>query len=415
MAIVNGLFGTAALPTDFASKSFAAMLTKFKPGGGNATLFAMTSMLKDEPNVINTEHGYWSKAMVFPSVTLTAAVADGVATTFTVADSSQILPNVILRVASTGEHVLVTAVPSGTSLTVIRAFGSVAGAAISNSVKLYQVSTAFEEGSVRPTALSITPTQIKNYTQIFRNSWVQTRTAAVVAKVAGGDSLSECRADAVDLHAINIETALIFGQKFSGTKNGQPIRQMEGLISMIGTLAYYPPSYAATNTTTLGATTTYDQLLTAVDPVFNQVSYGSSNGGDGSRVMLCGAQAVNVLHAIGRKTGQYHLVDGQNSYGLQFSSIKFPRGVMRIVEHPLFNTNSDWSKMALVVDPGAFSVGYLGGAKTLVQQYDAGGNEVNHIPDNGMDASGGTLTTEMTCLSKNIPANAVIYNFTAAA
>lgn len=414
MAIVNGLFGTASLPTDFAQKSFAAMLTKFKPGGGNAQLFAMTSMIKDEPGVVNTEHGYWSKAMIFPSVTLNAAVADGVATAFTVLDSSQILPNSILRSAATGEHVLVTAVPNGTSLTVVRAFGSVAGAAIGNTTKLYQVGTAFEEGSQRPSALAITPTLIKNYTQIFRNSWIQTRTAALVAKVAGGDSLSECRADAIDMHATNIETALIFGQKFAGTRNGQPIRTMEGLISMIGTLGYYPPSYAATNSTTLGATTTYDQLLAAIDPVFNQVSYGGG-GGDGSRVLFCGATAINVIHAIGRKVGTYQLMPETNSYGLQFSTVKFPRGVLRLVEHPLFNTNSDWSKMALCVDPAAFSVGYLGGTKTLVQQFDAGGNEVNHVPDNGADSSGGTFTTEMTCLSKNVPANAVLYNFTAAA
>jgi hypothetical protein len=414
MANVTGLFGSASLPTDFGKKSFAAMLTKFKPGGGNAQLFAMTSMLGDEPGVINTEHGYWSKAMVFPSVTLTAAVADGVATTFTVADSSQILPNMILRSAATGEHVLVLTVPNGTSITVTRAFGTTAGAAIGNTTKLFQVGTAFEEGSTRPQALTITPTLIKNYTQIFRNSWAVTRTNSVIAKVAGSDSLSESRQDAVDMHATNIETALIFGQKYSGTKNGQPIRQMEGLISMTSTLAYYPPSYAAANVTTLGATTTYDQLLAAIDPCFNQVSYGAG-GGDGSRILLGGAQTVNVLHAIGRKVGAYQLMAESNSYGLQFSTIRLPRGTLRIVEHPLFNALPGCSNMALVLDPSTFNVGYLGGAKTLVQQYDAGGNEVDHVPDSGTDASGGTFTTELTCICKNPPANAVLYNFTAAA
>ena len=35
--------------------------------------------------------------------------------------------------------------------------------------------------------------------------------------------------------------------------------------------------------------------------------------------------------------------------------------------------------------------------------------------DNGIDAVGGTLTTEVTCVVKNPPANSVIYNLTAAA
>jgi hypothetical protein len=33
--------------------------------------------------------------------------------------------------------------------------------------------------------------------------------------------------------------------------------------------------------------------------------------------------------------------------------------------------------------------------------------------DNGIDAVGGTLTTEMTCLVKNPAANGVLYNATA--
>ncbi len=37
------------------------------------------------------------------------------------------------------------------------------------------------------------------------------------------------------------------------------------------------------------------------------------------------------------------------------------------------------------------------------------------VSDNGIDAVGGTLTTELTCVIKNPPANAVIFNLTAGA
>jgi len=408
MANVSGLFGSASLPTDFAKKSFAAMLTKFQPGGGNAKLFAMTSMLKDEPGVVNTEHGYWSKAMVFASATLNAAVADGVATTFTVLDSSQILPNTILRVASTGENLLVTSVTNATTIVVQRAFGSTAGAAISNAVKLYKIGTAFEEGSQRPTALTITPTLITNYTQIFRNTWALSGSAQATQVIAGESTVAENRQDCAAFHAADIEKALIFGEKSQGTRNGQPFRTMDGLIAILSNLTYYPSSYAAVNTTTAGGTTNFTQLETALDPVFNQ-STDPKVGNE--RVLFVGGTARKVINNIGRLNSTYYIQNGATSYGLQFGQFNIARGTFRMIEHPLFNSNSDWAKYALAVDLSTFRVAYLGGRKTMKQEFNLDGTTV----DNGIDAVGGTLTTEMTCVVKNPPANALITSLTAAA
>ena len=67
--------------------------------------------------------------------------------------------------------------------------------------------------------------------------------------------------------------------------------------------------------------------------------------------------------------------------------------------------------MAMVVDFSTFNVAYLTGGKTFHTGYNAKGEQV----ESGIDATGGTLTTELTCLIKNPPANAVIYNLTAAA
>jgi len=79
-----------------------------------------------------------------------------------------------------------------------------------------------------------------------------------------------------------------------------------------------------------------------------------------------------------------------------------------MVEHPLFNSNPDWSKQAVAVDLSTFRVAYLGGRKTMKDEF---GSDV----DNGIDAQGGTLTTEVTCVVKNPPANAWIKDLTAAA
>ena len=52
------------------------------------------------------------------------------------------------------------------------------------------------------------------------------------------------------------------------------------------------------------------------------------------------------------------------------------------------------------------------GRKTSNKEFNTSGNQAQ---DNGIDAIGGTLTTECTCVVKNPPANVVIRNLTAGA
>jgi hypothetical protein len=226
--------------------------------------------------------------------------------------------------------------------------------------------------------------------------------------IAGETNVQENRQDCAAFHAADMEKNLFFGQKSSGTLNGQPFRTMDGLLNIVNTLANYPSSYAAVNVTALGATTTYTQLETALDPVFNQTT--DPKGGN-ERVLFVGGTARKVINTIGRKSGQYQIVDAQTSFGLQFSSFKIARGTFRMIEHPLFNTNSVWSKYAVAVDMATFRVAYLGGRKTQKRDF----NMDNQAVDNGIDAVGGTLTTEMTTIVKNPPANAWLTNATAGA
>jgi hypothetical protein len=397
------MFNTGNFTQDLAKKSFAGMITRLMPNG-TAPLFGMTSMLSSEI-AVQVEHGFFTKTMLFPSLNLDAAVADGVAQVFTVASTANVLPGMIMRVNSTGENVIINSVLSATTVQVTRGVGTVAAAAIADNVDLYQVGNAYEEGSNRPSALNITPARVTNLTQIFRNTWAITDTARATMVIAGESNVAESRQDCAAFHAADIEKALFFGQKSQGTRNGQPFRTMDGLISIVGNLTYYPPSYAAANVTTAGSTTTYTQLEAALDPVFDQATDPKVAN---ERVMFVGGGAKRVLNNIGRLNGTYQMVDGQTSYGLQFTTIKTARGTFRVIEHPLFNTNSSWAKMAVVVDLSTFAVAYLGDRKT--KSDDFGGND-----SDGQDALGGTLTTEMTCVIKNPPANAIIYNLTAGA
>lgn len=401
-----GIFNTGLITQDQAAKSFAGMITRLMPNG-TAPLFGLTSMLSSEI-AAQAEHGFFTKTMLFPQLTLSAAGQTATDTTFTVTSTNNVLPGMLMRVDSTGENILINGILSPTQVAVQRAVGSIAAQAIAASINLYQVGTAFEEASLRPNALAINPVRVTNLTQIFRNTWAISDSARATRMIAGDTNVAENRQDCAAFHAADIEKALFFGQKFSGTRNGQPFRTMDGIYSIVSNLAYYPPSYSSPNVTVAGGTTNYTQFEAAFDPCFNQTTDPKVAN---ERVMFVGGTAKKVINNIGRLNGTYYMVDGQTSWGLQFSTIKIARGTFRVIEHPLFNTNPSWSKLAVAVDLSSFNLAYLGDRKTVNKEFNMSGEAA----DNGIDAVGGTLTTELTEVIKNPPAFGIMTNLTAGA
>lgn len=401
-----GLFTTAILTQDLAKKSFAGMITRLMPNG-SAPLFAMTSMLSAD-TAVQYEHGFFTKTMLFPQFQVSAAGQTATDTIFTVGSTANLLPGQIHRIDSTGENVIINAVISATQISVSRGVGGVAAQAVGASIYAYQVGNAFEEASIRPQSLIINPVRITNFTQIFRNTWAISDSIRATMMIAGDTNVAESRQDCAAFHAVDIEKALFFGQKSQSVRNGQPFRTLDGLISIVGNLAYYPSYMSAVNVNTAGSTTNFTQLEGFLDPVFNQTTDPKVAN---ERVLFVGGAAKRVLTAIGRLNGIYQMVDGQTNWGLQFSTFKTSRGTFRVIEHPLFNSNVSWQKMAVAVDLSSFNVAYLGDRKTQNKEF----NQDSDANDNGIDAVGGTLTTELTCVVKNPPANAIIYNLTAGA
>lgn len=405
--MTTGIFNTSNFTTDLARTSFAGMITRLMPNG-TAPLFGLTSMLPSE-TAVQTEHGFFTKTMLFPEMETDNGDVAAASVNLTFNTTANVLPGMIMRNETTGENIIINTVPTTATCNVTRSVGSVAAATITDADKWYQVGNAFEESSVRPTANNIIPVRITNLTQIFRNTWALSNTSRATQVIAGDSTEAESRQDCAALHAADIEKALFFGQKSEGTRNGQPFRTMDGLHNIVSNLTYYPPSYAAVNVNAASSTTNWTQLEGFLDPVFDQAT---DPKGANERVLFCGGAAKLVLNNIGRLNGTYQLVDGQTNWGLQFSTLTTARGKFRIIEHPLFNSNADWAKMAMAVDLATFRVAYLGGRKTESKEFNSSGNQA---ADDGIDATGGTLTTEMTCVIKNPPANSVITNLTAAA
>lgn len=396
-----GLGNTTILnqTTDLAKKSYAALITRLMPNG-SAPLFGMTSMLPTK-TALQFEHGYFSKTMLFPSLVVSGAgqaTGDG---TFTIVANSNLMPGMLFRNNLTGENIVINTVVSSTSVTVTRAVGTVAAGAWAASQAANMVGNAFEESSIRPAPQYIVPARVTNYTQIFRNSWGMSATVESTQTIAGSGNRAENKNDAAMFHAVDLEKALFFGQKFLGTRNGQPFHTMDGLVNRIQT-------DASGNITTLGATTNFTQLEAAVDPVFETATDPKVAN---ERIMFVGGTARKVLNAIGRLNGTYFLSADTNTYGLRYETFRLSRGTFNVIEHPLFNSNADWKKMGVIVDLTSFNIAYLGDRNTKYQEYGTDGVPV----DSGIDAVGGTFTTECTTEITNPSASGVLYNFTAGA
>ncbi len=407
MAYTNGtLFKGQALSNGLAANlaalSFAKAYTRLIPGG-SAKLTALLSMLSTK-TAVQIEHFYYTKSMVFASAQINEAAGYLAGdTVLTVDSTATILPGHILQVFRTSEQLYVVSVDSATQVTVARAYGTTAAAALVDNDFMPVVGSAFEEASARPGAASINPSRIFNYTQIFRNSWALSDTLRAIETIAGNGNVAENRLDCMEMHMRDMESALLFGELYTGTVNSKPFRKMDGIVNSV-------KRYAAANVSTMAATTNYTQLEDALDPIFDTQSDPKIGP---QRILFVGGQAKKVITGIGRKNAQYEIVEGSDtgSFGLQFERFRISRGEFLMMEHPLLNSNADWKKMAIAVDLSSMALAFMAGRNTKSEEFGINGKYV----ENGLDAVGGSLTTEATLELTNPFANGVLYNLTASA
>lgn len=414
------LFNTSHLaPSNLPKQSFASVIARYQPNG-QSPMFALSSLFKRE-TAINTQHGYFAKSMIFPTVQINNVGGySDTATTITVADMSAagrtpVIPGMVLRVASTLENVIVVSVTNTTTLVIQRAAGSVAAAAIPDGTILYMVGTAYEEASNRPTPYSIDTVAISNFTQIFRNAWAVSGSAAAVQVIAGEKVEAENKMDCMSFHSRDIEFMALWGQKKNTTHatNGKPLRFSEGIYGNLHS------SSLTSNIVTLGASTNFTQLENALDVCFNTALVGQAPS---ERALFVGGVARRVINNIGRLNSAgsgWQVTPGTTEFGLQFDTFKCARGTFHMIEHPLLNAygpNAPQAAMAIAVHSPTLGFAYLGGRDTKAEDYSLGGTVMqgSAVDQSGVDAMGGSLLSELCTQFKNPSANAIITNFTAA-
>lgn len=371
----SGVFNTTGNPSELNARSFAATLLRRAPNG-SFPIFGLTSQ-SGRARAKTAQHGYFSKTMLF--VTPTSAAALVGATTLVLSSTAGLVQYAVLHNLRTGENVRVETIVDATDVTVTRAFGRVAAAAVNASDKWIMVGTAHPEGSSRPAARRISTVFISNFTQIFRNAWALTDTARASMAEAGYSNIAESRNDCAMMHGVDAESAILFGQARMDTTGAQPIHATQGLIDAL-------KQYAPSHVTPAGATTDYAELVSLVEPAFESTS---NVGNPTARIALGDNTAIKVITDIGRKSGQVNIMQSETSFGMKFTSFQMYQGTLNLVIHPLFNGMGLQGNL-LVLDMAAVKLAYMEGRDTKPEEYNTSGK----LAEQGIDAVGGSLTTE---------------------
>jgi hypothetical protein len=398
MALATGIFNiNNGNPAELNARSFAGQILRRFPNG-SAPMFALTSQV-GKTKAKQSTHGYFTKVMTFQTIKTNAGNLLAGSTVLTFDSTAGCVQGMVFHLPRTKENIRIVSVDSATQLTVTRAFGRNAAAAILDNDDWIQVGTAFEEGSNRPSSRRLTTTYVANYTQIFRNAWALTDTARASMLEMGITNIAENRGDCAMFHSVDIESAIIWGQPKMDTTGNTPVHATQGVLDAMD-------QYAAANVNTAGGTTTYDQLVDLVEPAF---LFATNMGDPKTRVGFCDKTSLKVLNQIGRKSGVIEITQAETTFGMRFTKFDFYKGTINLIEHPLLNGLAQ--SMFLIMDMAAIKLAYLEGRDTKSEDYGQGGRPA----DNGQDAVGGSLTTELAVELVNPFSCAVVKGLTAGA
>lgn len=199
------------------------------------TMLQSSTLQKEKANSFKEE---WLEDLYMPRLsTLGAgitAAGDVIITTAT-SEGYYFRAGDIVRIATTGEALLVTAGNGVSSFTATRGIGTVAAiSAASANADLVIVGHADAQGATLPTIMMTARTTNYNYTVIQRHSYGFTRTA-MRTQWYGGPLLDKERNKKLVEHKRSIEHSLFFGPRYYLGTGATPIHTAGGLVEFITT------------------------------------------------------------------------------------------------------------------------------------------------------------------------------------
>lgn len=254
----------------------------------------------------------------------------------------------VVKIARTGENVLVTAITDSDTIAVTRAYGTTGAAAIVAGDSLFIVGNVNEENGVARNANTTRTTQQSNYTQIFKTTIALSNTEKA-ANLYGGRDLPYQRAKKGTEHALDIERAFWLGQKKADTSGtqGHPRRATGGIQEFIEA----------------GNSFVQNQGGSLTAPDMNSFLREGFTYGNSTKMLFAGGLVLQAVNEIAR--GQLQTKTGDQTYGVKISEWMTPFGTINIVHNPLFQ--AEYAGYAFLLDMECFRYRYMEGRDTTLQ------------------------------------------------
>ena len=301
------------------------------------------------------------------------AIAEDTTDTMTVSSSPWLIKGMVVMVSSTisgmGEGTnaatcVITSVNSATEIEVRwlreNSTSAVTIDGSSTAVNCQVIGTAYAEGSGAPDVWSQELDHDYGYTQIFKTACEMTNTARATVYRGYSDEWARLWNLKLREHKIDIERAMLFGQRAS--VGG--VQYSEGVVGHIIAEGAAPVtdstqlSYSegkAYHKSIASGSMTYDNFLSDLEVVFDP-----ARGGSSSKLALCSLPVISLFNKIGGSSfiddsfggtednpGRYMFERSNGTFGHKIMKIETIHGDLSLVKEPLFRGLSS-TFMALV-------------------------------------------------------------------
>jgi hypothetical protein len=217
-------------------------------------------------------------------------------------------------------------------------------------VDLIQViGNANPQGGAIPQVVSYQPTKINNFTQIFWTPYQITNTAKAT-RLRTKEAEMELKREALQLHGIEMERALIWGKRYEGIgDNGEPETETMGLVQFIN-------EYAKDNVFDYTGESSTDYLnkgwTTAGSRWLNEKLEILFRYGGDTKLLVCGSGALLGINRLAETFGQINISPGQTKFGISVREWETPFGVILLKTHPLFSQTTVDRYRMVAIEPG---------------------------------------------------------------
>jgi hypothetical protein len=330
---------------------------KYWPNG-RAKLTALTAIMKDRGSFGSWEHGWWVEGLATQQGAVTgvytdSALSNAYTTGGVKTDRLFIKMGAVtaqeFRAGHTGMinvsisagyqmNVYVTSAPvidgvnSYLPVALLMDDTAVGGKDLSDADYIRVIGSAHSHGAPAPRSITYHPTRYTNYPEIFRTSLRLTSNMLNADTKYGKKEYQRQKKQKLELHSIELEKAMMFGNKSSSTdpETGQPIQLMDGMWPFAR--AYAPADHIRDFHADCPTGIWLDDGL----GWFNDCQKTMFDHGNPERMGFCGGGAAQGIDMLALTYGNLNLTPNDKLFGIQLTEYKTTHGILGFSSHPLY-------------------------------------------------------------------------------